>query len=164
MWCCGGGGVVVVVGLLWSCCCGGDGQHNRNVQPLSMNWIWGTSNQRTAGTCRCMTAGTEEELLEDAAHPAPPPPTPNPHRRHDPVSACTRPTPACRRTSPHRIVRQHAEEPLHCPASCNVSMPKNTRHDPVASNEDAIHSVGGPATKTPSTVLRGPATKTKASM
>ena len=67
--------------------------HNRNVQPMSMNWIWGTSNQRTAGTCRCMTAGTKEELLEDAAHPAPP--LPNPcqaahHHRRLPATACHR--------------------------------------------------------------------------
>ena len=45
------------------------------------------SKQSTAGTCRCMTTGTEEDLQEDAARPAPTP-TPVPT-----TTATTRPPP-----------------------------------------------------------------------
>ena len=62
------------------------------------------SNQSTAGTCRCMIRGTEEELQEVAAAPLRSPPPCRRHRRHDPGSACTRPTPACR---PKELNRNH---------------------------------------------------------
>ena len=96
--------------------------HNRNVQPLSMNWIWGTSNQRTAGTCRCMTAGTEEELLEDAARPAP---------NHV--------------TSRQASRRSHQSQDAH--SGHRAPNTRKARTQPPSSS--ASHQCGGPSNKAP---------------